>query len=248
MMPVFLLFTAGATTLSTPSTFIAPGSIQSTTGLISATGNATAGNVSTAGQVTATANVTGGNINTGGIVSATGNITGGNLTVGTGTITGGNIVNSNANGVGNIGSSTVYYNTVFAKATSAQYADLAEMYIADKTYEPGTVVVFGGTKEVTTTDKSHNTAIAGVISTNPSYLMNSTLSGKYVVPVALMGRVPCQVGGKIKKGDLLVTSDIEGVATTLDNSQYKPGCVIGKALEKYDSEEVGTIEIAIGKV
>jgi len=137
---------------------------------------------------------------------------------------------------------------VFAKATSAQYADLAEMYAADKSYEPGTVVVFGGTKEITVSKKSHTVAIAGIISTNPSYLMNSTLSGKYVVPVALLGRVPCQVVGKIKKGDQLVASDVEGVATVLIDSQYKPGCIIGKALENYNSDEVGTIEVAVGKI
>ena len=187
-------------------------------------------------------------VNITGTISANGNITGGNLTVGTGTITGGNIVNANGNGIGNIGSSTVYFNTVFAKATSAQYADLAEMYAADKSYEPGTVVIFGGTKEITVSKKSHTVAIAGIISTNPSYLMNSTLSGKYVVPVALLGRVPCQVVGKIKKGDQLVASDVEGVATVLIDSQYKPGCIIGKALENYNSDEVGTIEVAVGKI
>ena len=90
--------------------------------------------------------------------------------------------------------------------------------------------------------------MAGVISTNPSYLMNAGLSSKYAVPVALMGRVPCQVVGKIKKGDQLVASDVKGVATALVDSQYKPGCVIGKALEKYDSDEVGTIEVAVGRV
>jgi hypothetical protein len=84
-----------------------------------------------------------------GVNSVSGNITGGNLSVGTGTVTVGNIVNSNGNGVGNIGSSTTYFNTVFAKATSAQYADLAEKYTADADYEPGTVVMFGGLHEVT---------------------------------------------------------------------------------------------------
>ena len=92
------------------------------------------------------------------------------LTVGTGTITGGNIVNSNANGVGNIGSASVYYNTVFAKATSAQYADLAEKYVADAEYPAGTVVVFGGDKEVTVTSVDADHAVAGVVSTNPSYI------------------------------------------------------------------------------
>jgi hypothetical protein len=59
------------------------------------------------------------------------------------------IVNGGSNAVGNIGSSTTYFNTLFAKATSAQYADVAEMYEADQIIEPGTVVCFGGSKEVT---------------------------------------------------------------------------------------------------
>ena len=186
-------------------------------------------------------------IYTTGLSSVTGNITGGNLSVGTGTITGGNIVNSNANGVGNIGSSTTYFNTVFAKATSAQYADLAEMYCADSEYTPGTVLEFGGVEEVTITTQSHSTQVAGIVSTNPSYLMNSTLTCVNAVEVALVGRVPCHVVGTIAKGDRLVTSSTPGIATRLDMSQYQPGCIIGKALEAYDSETVGTIEVAVGR-
>jgi hypothetical protein len=181
-------------------------------------------------------------------LSVTGNITGGNLSAGTGTITGGNIVNSNANGVGNIGSSTTYFNTVFAKATSAQYADLAEMYCADASYTPGTLVEFGGESEVTATTESHSTRVAGIISTNPSYLMNSTIDCKNAVAVALTGRVPCRVIGLINKGDRLVASGLHaGVATGLDMSQYQPGCIIGKSLENYNSTEVGTIEVAVGR-
>ena len=157
------------------------------------------------------------------------------------------ITNAGSNGVGNIGSSGGYFNTVFAKATSAQYADLAEMYCADENYAPGTVVEFGGEQEVTKTTGSHTTAVAGIISTNPSYLMNSTLDCECAVEVALVGRVPCQVVGTIKKGDRLVASDIAGVATILDMSKYEPGCIIGKALEAYDSVEVGTIEVAVGR-
>ena len=199
------------------------------------------------GSISLTGNVTGSNVSTSGLITATGNITGGNLSVGTGTITGGNIVNSNANGVGNIGSSTTYFNTVFAKATSAQYADLAEMYCADAPYTPGTVVEFGGEIEVTITTTSHSTAVAGIISTNPSYLMNSTLDCDNAVAVALTGRVPCQVVGTIVKGDRLVASDQPGVATVLNIGQYQPGCIIGKALENYNSPNVGTIEVAVGR-
>jgi hypothetical protein len=200
-----------------------------------------------------TAASTVGGVITGSSVSVTGTIngttlTGTSLTVSTGNITGGNIVNANANGVGNIGSATTYFNTVFAKATSAQYADLAEMYRADSEYTPGTVLDFGGTDEVTITTQSHSTQVAGIVSTNPSYLMNSTLTGINAVEVALVGRVPCHVIGTIAKGDRLVASSIPGIATRLDMSQYQPGCIIGKALESYDSETVGTIEVAVGRI
>jgi hypothetical protein len=190
-----------------------------------------------------------GGVITGSSTSVTGNITGGNLSVGTGTITGGNIVNSNANGVGNIGSSTTYFNTVFAKATSSQYADLAEMYCADAKYKPGTVVEFGGILEITITTKSHSTAVAGIISTNPSYLMNSTIACEInALEVALVGRVPCQVVGTICKGDRLVASDLPGIAQALNMNLYEPGCIIGKALEGYDSNEPGVIEVAVGRL
>jgi hypothetical protein len=179
--------------------------------------------------------------------SLTGTVTGSLTLSATGNVTCGNIINANANGVGNIGSSTTYFNTVFAKATSAQYADLAEMYVADVDYEPGTLLDFGGNHEVTATTTSHSTAVAGIVSTNPSYLMNSACEGENVVAVALTGRVPCQVIGTFNKGDRLVASNIAGVATVLDKSKYEPGCIIGKALEAYDSNEVGIVEVAVGR-
>jgi hypothetical protein len=77
--------------------------------------------------------------------------------------------------------------------------------------------------------------------------MNAFQSGKNIVPVALVGRVPCQVTGKIAKGDRLVTSAIPGVAVKLDPSVYQPGCLIGKALQDYDNEIVGIIEVAVGR-
>jgi len=164
-----------------------------------------------------------------------------------GNVTVGNIINGGANGAGNIGSSTTYFNTVFAKATSAQYADLAEMYVADADYAPGTLVEFGGANEVTVTMHGHSTRVAGIVSTNPSYLMNASQPGEYVVAVALIGRVPCQVIGNITKGDRLVASDIPGTAQRLDPDQYEPACIVGKALENYNSDQPGTIEVAVGR-
>ena len=132
-------------------------------------------------------------------------------------------------------------------ALTAKYADLAEKYVADKNYVPGTVVVFGGNKEITISSASHDPAIAGVISTNPAYLMNYEVDG-LALSVALQGRVPCRVQGPINKGDCVVSSDTPGVAQRLDRAQYLPGCVIGKALEDITEDRIVTIEVVVGRV
>jgi hypothetical protein len=131
-------------------------------------------------------------------------------------------------------------------ATAAQYSDLAEMYSADSEYEPGTVVSFGGEKEITQSTQSHDSRVAGVVSTAPAYLMNSGLENG--TALALHGRVPCKVIGRITKGDLIVASSTPGVAQSIDSSFYAPGCVIGKALENYDSQSIGTIEVVVGRL
>jgi hypothetical protein len=106
---------------------------------------------------------------------------------------------------------------------------------------------FGGINEVTMSQHSHSTRVAGAVSTAPAYEMNTAMEGTHVIAIALTGRVPCQVVGTIRKGDLLVSSDMPGVATVLDLTNYQPGCVLGKALEDYNSEEVGTITVVVGK-
>ena len=205
------------------------GANVTTGGLVTATGNITGGNIRTPGQVTATGNITGGNILfNSGVVSGTGNITGGNLGVGTGIITVGNIVNGNGNGVGNIGTSSTYFNTVFAQATSAQYADLAENYVADAEYAPGTVVVFGGEAEITISSDAADERVAGVVSTHPAHLMNAGQPG---VPVALRGRVPVMVIGPVFKGDSLVTSSTSGHAQSVGRDRSYGQAVFAKALE-----------------
>jgi len=142
-----------------------------------------------------------------------------------------------------IGSSSKKYNTVYAKATSAQYADLAEVYEADADYEVGTVVIFGGEKEITISKMGNDTRVAGVISENPAYLMNSGSEG---LPVALMGKVKCKVSGYIRKGDMLSThAKHHGVAKKAHDPA--PGTIIGKALEDHESEEIGTINIVVGR-
>jgi len=123
-------------------------------------------------------------------------------------------------------------------------ADVAEYYEGDKEYEVGTVLVFGGDKEVTTTNTNSDKRIAGVVSNTAAYVMYTACPGHKNL-VALVGRVPCKVVGKIKKGDILVTAGIHGVATVSDDP--KVGTIVGKAIENYDSDHIGTIEIAVGR-
>ena len=158
------------------------------------------------------------------------------------------ILNGQGNGVGNIGNATGFFNTVFAKATSAQYADVAEKYVADQLYPAGTVLEIGGPAEVRATTAYATTGIAGVVSSHPALIMNSGETSSNAVEVALLGRVPCRVTGTIRRGDLLVASATAGVATALDPTQYQPGSVIGKALADYDGTTEGMIEVLVGRL
>ena len=129
---------------------------------------------------------------------------------------------------------------ITATATSARYADLAEKYSADAEYEPGTVVVFGGDEEVTQCTETGDHRVAGVVSTDPAYLMNAEANG---VAVALCGRVPVKVNGPVAKGDLLVTSAQKGHAQADNKAQQ--GRIIGKAISAHDGEGQGVIEALI---
>jgi hypothetical protein len=154
------------------------------------------------------------------------------------------IINGGTNGVGNIGAVGATFNTVFAKATTAQYADLAECYTADAHYAPGTVVMFGGTAEVTQCEQTACPRVAGVISTNPAYLMNSAQDGAYIATVALVGRVPCRVQGPVEAGDMMVSAG-NGCARAEANPAM--GTVIGKAVQTH-AGGIGTIEIVVGRL
>jgi hypothetical protein len=132
-----------------------------------------------------------------------------------------------------------------ASKLQATYADLAEYYEGDREYEPGTVLVFGGDKEVTTTGEMNDTRSAGVVTTNPAYVMNDGQTGIRVC-LALAGRVPCKVVGRVKKGDMLTTSSTPGYAVRATDP--KLGSIIGKALEDKDNGEAGVIQVAIGRV
>ena len=134
-----------------------------------------------------------------------------------------------------------FYGSVFhGTSTAARYADLAEKYTTDAEYEPGTVLVLGGEKETTLSTSRASINVAGIVSTNPAHLMNSTIDG---VAIALSGRVPCKVIGPINKGDLLVTSSTPGYAEA-----YRDGdstlAVLGRSLETLP-EGPGVIEVKV---
>lgn len=154
------------------------------------------------------------------------------------------IINGGTNGVGNIGASGQGFNTVFANATTAQYADLAECYTADADYLPGTVVMFGGTEEITLCNHDACAQVAGVISTNPAYKMNSGLESKHVATVALVGRVPVQVQGPVKAGAMMVSA---GNGRARSEANPAMGTVIGKAVHSL-AGDVGVIEIVVGRL
>jgi hypothetical protein len=170
-------------------------------------------------------------------------------------VNGSNVASFGAQGImptgnasGTLGSATVRWNNVFAVnggflSVNANYADLAEKYVADAEYAPGTVLMFGGDKEVTQCVHDMCSRVAGVVSTNPAYLMNSGLEGEHTVELALTGRVPTKVRGPILKGDLIVSAG-DGHARAEGLPQV--GTVIGKALEDFNGD-TGVIEVVVGK-
>ena len=184
--------------------------------------------------------------------SVTGNVTGnltssgansmGTLAMG-GTLTSKAIV-PDTDDAYDIGTSSVGYSTVHAKATSAQYADLAEIYETDSTYDVGTVMIFGGENEVTQSTSSNDTRVAGVISEHPAYLMNNKSEGQ---AIALVGKVKCKVHGTVSKGDLLTTCEAHpGCAKTTASPVL--GSIVGKAMEDKASDGESVILISVGRL
>ena len=133
-------------------------------------------------------------------------------------------------------------------ATSAEYADLAERYAADDEYAPGTVVILGGANEITSSKEEASIEVFGIVSTAPGFEMNSAAGTDATHPfIALAGRVPCKVVGKVIKGQRLVTSSVAGHARAAYASElgdYRR--IIGRALASKETEDLGLIEVVVG--
>lgn len=179
-------------------------------------------------------------INDGGVTTTVLNIEGATSTVLPG-----------ANNVINVGSTSLKFATMYANifngtSVAAQYSDLAERYHADDVYEAGTVIEIGGTAEITKVQEELSENVFGVISTSAAYLMNSRhdRNNELHPPVAMTGRVPVKVIGKVKKGDRLVSAG-NGVARAARLGEATAFNVVGRSLTEKQDELLGTVEAIV---
>ena len=217
------------------------GTSVSVTGVI--TGASVVGGVITGSSSSVTGIVTGASV-VGGV------ITGSSISV-SGTVTGAgaasfpSITHTGTNAVGNIGSSSSYFNQVFATATTALYADVAERFEADEQLESGTVVELGGAKEITKSMNELSENVFGVISTRPAYTMNGGAGENDThPPVAMTGRVPVKVTGRINKGDRLVSAG-SGLARAAQPGEATSFNVIGRSLVNKPTMGLGVVEAIV---
>ncbi len=146
-------------------------------------------------------------------------------------------------------SADIYANVFHGVATSARYADLAERYETDTLLSPGDVVILGGKKEITASTTENDPMVFGVISTNPAVRMNEDAGTDKTHPfVAMVGRVPCRVIGKVKKGERLITSEHKGVAK-VSRDPSVPIVAFARSLVDKETEGIELIEVVLlGKV
>jgi hypothetical protein len=150
----------------------------------------------------------------------------------------------------NLGSSGLPFGTVYSTvfdgvATSARYADLAERYHTDIPVDPGTVMCLGGAHEVTTSTHAGCIDLLGVVSTNPALQMNSGAGSDQTHPfIALVGRVPVKVTGKVCRFQRLMSSAEPGVACAWDGISEL--AILGRALTAKTSDHIELVEAVVG--
>ena len=216
------VFSSGAVS----GNIVNPGNVYITSNGVSSL-NITSTGISVTGAVTATANVNAGNVIASSALSAQ------------------SITHTGANGIGNIGSSTSYFNYVFATATTALYADVAERFAADEVMPAGTVVEIGGAAEITKSTMDLSDKVFGVISTRAAYLMNGGAgTDETHPPVAMTGRVPVRAIGQVNKGDRLVSAG-NGLARAALPGEATAFNTIGRALANKTTDEVGLVEAIV---
>lgn len=237
---------SGAVSFATTANAVAGANVSGTvanasfaTSAGSATSATTAGTVTTAAQPNITS------VGTLTSLGVTGTVTAGNVYANSGTVRAttlrGTALTTGANTTA--GTVTGNWTLTAGSRLQATYADLAEYYEGDMIYEAGTVLEFGGEKEVTLAGEE-TFKLAGVVSTNPAYVMNSECQGNKVA-IALQGRCPVKVKGSVSKGDMMVSAGNGYAKATIISP--KIGTVLGKSLENFEGDE-GVIEIAVGRL
>lgn len=196
--------------------------LESSNGYVSLTTTNSFANIN-AGTASATTRMS---FNTAGNVSVTANIA------------------PSANVAYDLGNVNSWWKNTFTNKIVTGGADLAENYVADAVYSPGTVVEFGGEHEVTVSMTEGSVRVAGVITSDPGHVMNGGLKGSTVASVALMGRVPVMVIGPVYKGDMLISA---GYGYARACASPKLGSVIGKAVANFEGEK-GTVEVVVGRL
>jgi hypothetical protein len=224
-------------------------------GTLSVSGNITAGNVSattftgalSGAATSATTATTAGTVTTAaqGNITSVGTLT--SLTVsGATSITGNSaftVTNITTGANTTVGYLTGNWTLTTGSRMQATYADLAEYYAGDEQIEPGTVVEFGGQHEVHICNSYMSTLVAGIVTTDPAYIMNANINCEYPVAIALQGRIPAKVIGPVRRGDMMVSAN-NGYAISCKSPVM--GTVLGKALTNFEGD-AGIIEIMVGR-
>ncbi|HEX7903820.1 MAG TPA: hypothetical protein VF487_08075 [Chitinophagaceae bacterium] len=145
----------------------------------------------------------------------------------------------------------------FNGGTQMSGADVAEYFDIEgirSSYETGDVLVISqySDRKVERSSTPYSTLVAGVYATQPGIMLTDKNAEQdqleQMVPMGVIGVIPtkvCLEGGAIKRGDLIVTSSLPGVAMKADPDKVKIGQVIGKALQDYNSNEIGKINILV---
>ncbi|MBA4850754.1 collagen-like protein [Emticicia sp. BO119] len=144
----------------------------------------------------------------------------------------------------------------FNGGTQTGGADIAEAFDVNSNindFEPGDVLVISVDKDRTVekSNEPYSTLVAGVYATKPGVLLSeenidTELTNK--VPMGVVGVIPtkvCLEGGPIERGDLLVTSSTPGVAMKADREKVEVGQVLGKALQEFDDDSIGKINVLV---
>jgi hypothetical protein len=145
----------------------------------------------------------------------------------------------------------------FNGGTQVGGADVAEYFDIEgniNQYQPGDVLVISQQTDRTVEKSSapYSNLISGVYATKPGLSLTEKNAEKNslqnMVPMGVIGVLPtkvCMEGGRIKRGDFIVTSSLTGVAMKGDPEKVKVGQVLGKALQDFNSNGVGIINVLV---